>query len=343
MSNDPVEFWHFGVPPVSGIDALAQRCEALGYDGLTLTDSQNLSPDTYVALALAARATSKLRLGPGVTNPLTRHAAVSASAIAAIQQASGGRAMLGIGRGDSSLFNIGRKPVPPAVFERYVTDLQTYLRGEAFDAGGYASQLHWLARTDLPKVPLDVAATGPKVIAVGARLADRVSFSLGADVERVAWGIDRVRTAVGPGGTMPSLGVYLNVCVHDDVARAAELVRPGVGIFAHFTGMPGAPRDRVKEGDNAVFDRLGDYDKARHGRGDAEHARALPVDFIQRFAVIGPPEACIEKLAVLRDLGIDRMFIIGPRPDHFGDEADKAQERFAKDVIPALRGGGADR
>lgn len=341
MNHNTLEFWHFGRPTISGMEALARRCEALGYDGLTLTDSQNLSPDTYVSMALAARATSKLLLGPGVTNPLTRHAAVTAGAIASIQQASDGRAMLGIGRGDSSLFNIGHKPVSPAVFERYVTDVQTYLRGDSLDAGGYTSQLHWLASSKMAKVPVDVAATGPKVIAMGARLADRVSFSLGSDVDRVAWGIEQVREVVGAGGKMPSLGVYLNVCVHDDIERAAELVRPGVGIFAHFTAMPGATRERVKQSDDAVYDRLGDYDKARHGSGNAAHAQALPLDFIQRFAVIGPSENCIQKLSALRQLGIDRMFIIGPRQDHFGEEADRAQERFANVVIPALRACGS--
>jgi 5,10-methylenetetrahydromethanopterin reductase len=269
---------------------------------------------------------------------LTRHAAVTAGAIASIQEASSGRAMLGIGRGDSSLFNIGHKPVSPTIFERYVTDVQTYLRGDAFDTGGYSSQLRWLAGSQMAKVPVDVAATGPKVIAMGARLAERVSFSLGSDIDRVTWGIERVREAVGPDSKMPSLGVYLNVCVHDDVERAAEMVRPGVGIFAHFTGMPGAGRIGVKENDRAVFDRLGDYDKARHGRGDAAHAQALPLDFIQRFAVIGSAESCIQKLSALRGLGIERMFIIGPRQDHFGEEADRAQERFAKEIIPALRG-----
>ena len=337
MNPRPLEIWHFGRPALTDIEAQAQRCESLGFDGLTLTDSQNLSADTYVAMTIAARATSKLLLGPGVTNPLTRHAAVTAGAIASIQQVSGGRAMLGIGRGDSSLFNIGQKPVSPAVFERYIGDVQTYLRGDSLDVGGYTSQLHWLTRAEMTKVPVDVAATGPKVIGIGARLADRVSFSLGADIDRMAWGIEQARRAVGAEGQLPSLGAYLNVCVHDDLARAAELVRAGVGIFAHFTSMPGASRERVKRGDDAVFDRLGDYDKARHGRSDAAHAQALPLDFIQRFAVIGPAEDCIAKLAALRRLGIDRMFIIGPRADQFGEEAEQAQARFARQVIPALR------
>ena len=94
-------------PDVQRIEDVARKAEEDGWDGLALTDSQNLSPDTYVALTLAARATQRITLGPGVTNPLTRHAAVAAGAIASIHQLSGGRAMLGIGRGDSALFNIG--------------------------------------------------------------------------------------------------------------------------------------------------------------------------------------------------------------------------------------------
>ena len=331
------EFWHFGRPAVHGMEELAVRCEELGYDGLTLTDSQNLATDTYVSMTLAARVTEKLLLGPGVTNPLTRHPAVTAGAIASLQQVTDGRAMLGIGRGDSSLFSIGHKPASPSVFERYISDVQTYLRGETLDTSGYASQLRWLASAPFKKVPLDVAATGPKVIAMGARIAERISLSLGSDPARIAWGIEHARNAVASSQPAPSIGVYLNVCVHDDVERAAELVRPGVGIFAHFTGMPGATRDRVQSADQAVFNRLGDYDKARHGSGDATHAQAMPVAFIKRFAVIGTAQECIQQLTAIRNLGVDRVVVIGPRQDQFGDEADAAQARFARDVIPAFR------
>ena len=337
-SNSPAdvrpEIWHFGRPQVRGMESLAARVEALGFDGLVLTDSQNLSPDTYIALTLAARATSKLKLGPGVTNALTRHPAVTASAISSLQQVSEGRAVLGLGRGDSSLFNIGHKPVSPAVFEQYLEQVQAYLSGEEFLQNEYPSRLRWLEVADA-KVPLDVAATGPRIIAMGARLAERVSFSLGADEERIRWAIEHACAAATRPGL--ELGLYLNVCVDDDVARAGEMVRAGVGIFAHFTGMPGATRDHVKAGDQAVFDRLGNYDKPRHGSPDAAHAQALPLEFLQRFAVIGPAEHCIERLRQLVALGVRRLVIIGPRPDHFGAHAERALERFAREVLPALK------
>jgi 5,10-methylenetetrahydromethanopterin reductase len=98
----------------------AERAEALGWDGLTFTDSQHLAGDPYSALCLAAAATRKLGLATGVTHPGTRHPAVTASAIATVQVESGGRAVLGIGRGDSALAYLGRKPVPVAAFEDYL-------------------------------------------------------------------------------------------------------------------------------------------------------------------------------------------------------------------------------
>ncbi|MEM7404066.1 MAG: LLM class flavin-dependent oxidoreductase [Pseudomonadota bacterium] len=346
MSDTPVatgspEIWHFGRPDLADVESLAARIEELGFDGMTLTDSQNLTGDTYVALTLAARATSTLKLGPGVTNPLTRHPAVTAGGIASVQAVSGGRAVLGIGRGDSSLFNIGHKPVPPSAFRAYVGDVQRYLSGQSFDTNGYPSQLRWLASAQQAKVPLDLAGTGPKVLAIGAELADRVSFAVGADEERLQWAIGAVRDAVPDGRTTPTMGAYLNVCVHDDIETAAEFVRPGVGIFAHFTGMPGAQRNAVKAQDQAMFDRMGDYDKARHGHPDAAHAQALTLEFIERFAVIGPAEHVTERLRRLLSLGLTRLNIIGPRPDHFGPEADASAARFAAEVLPALKCGTA--
>ena len=136
-----MEVWHLTPPRLDGIGALAADTEAWGFDGLALTDSQNQSPDTYIALTLAARETSTLKLGPGVTNALTRHPAVTAGAIASLQEISGGRAMLGIGRGDSSLFNIGHKPVGLAPFEAYLRNLQIYLSGGTLDANGYDGDL----------------------------------------------------------------------------------------------------------------------------------------------------------------------------------------------------------
>src|SRR5262245_3857989 len=123
--------------------ALAQLVEGLGFWGLLFPDSQNLLPEVWGQLALAASATSRLVLGPGVTNSTTCDPAVTASAALALQVESGGRAWVGIGRGDSAVQRIGKHEDPVAGFERYLTMLQAYLAGEAVDRDGFASRLEW--------------------------------------------------------------------------------------------------------------------------------------------------------------------------------------------------------
>ena len=189
-------------------------------------------------LSLAAQVTSTLQLGTGVTNPWTRHPAVTASAIATVQAESRGRAVLGMGRGDSSLSHLGLAPAPVETFGRFLEDLQGYLSGDdvALDPSGTidrlglaatpaTSKLHWLDQA-LPKVPVDVAASGPRVIALGAVLGDRVTFAVGAVPERVAWALETAaaRSEAGLDPASPSFGAYVNCVVHDDPAsrRSSE-------------------------------------------------------------------------------------------------------------------------
>src|SRR5438270_2926946 len=181
-----------------------------GWDGLALTDTQNLSGDVFAALGAAARATTRLRLATGATNPATRHPAVIASAIATIQAESGGRAVLGIARGDSALAYLGRPPMPLAEFEVALQQVQTYLRGEVVDCDGFPSRIVWLQP---PKVSMAVAATGPRVIALAARAAERITFSVGADPDRLRKAIDLARA----NQQAPlSLGAYINAVAHPD-------------------------------------------------------------------------------------------------------------------------------
>lgn len=133
------EVWTTGIAWPGAVERAATRAEAAGFDGLAVVDSQNLAGDPWVGLALAARETEHLHLGTAVTNPVTRHPAVTAAAAVTLQVASAGRFVLGIGRGDSALAHLGRAPASVATFERYLTVLQAYLRGDeiAFDDLGF--------------------------------------------------------------------------------------------------------------------------------------------------------------------------------------------------------------
>lgn len=326
----------FPLPGLAG--PMAQMAEGAGWDGVYFADTQNLAADVYVSLGIAAASTERLALATGVTNPVTRHPAVTASAISAVQVASGGRAVLGIGRGDSALGFLGRKPARVAPFEKYVAQVRGFLHGESVDLGDATSRNRWIAGTGQLPVPIDIAATGPKVIAVAARWADRVTFGVGADPERLRDAIALVRSERQAAGLDPSgisVGAYVNAVAHPDVEVARSVVRGGVASFAHFSGMAGAPR---QASDASVFEALGrDYDMDGHATAGASHAAALPDEFIDRFGVAGPSEHCVSRLSELFEAGVERLVLVPGSRDADGNEVMASMGRLASEVLPKLR------
>ena len=344
-----IELWTMGISLPTVAERMAAGAEAAGWDGMLVVDSQNLAGDSYIALALAAKATERLRLGTGVTNPFTRHPAVTASAISHVQAVSGGRAVLGIGRGDSSLAHLGLAPAPVDVFERYLERLQAYLRGDevTFDADEHvagvealrlagtpgSSKLEWL-RPNQPKVPVDVAGTGPKVLAIGGRVADRVTLAVGAKPERIAWGIEQVRAS----GRDVNVGAYVNVVAHPDRDVARHLVSGTLSTFARFAVMHGTPTGPVSDEDRETLQRVHRaYDMRHHTWAGSPQAEALDPDFIDRFAVVGPPDEVAGRLLELASLGLERMVIFGPSAGADREAGAEAQRLFISKVMPALR------
>ncbi len=349
-----LELFTLGVSSARSIAAQAERADAAGWHGLSVVDSQNLSGDAWVALSIAAATSSRLLLATGVTNPVTRHPAVTAAAAASVQVQSGGRITLGIGRGDSSLAHLGRSPASVGTLERYLEVLQAYLRGEPvpFDALAFhpvaapevaelgladtpgESRLSWLDPAQ-PKVPVEVAATGPRVIAAAARHAERVTFALGADPERIAWGIETARKATDRGDL--AFGAYVNLVCHPDVEVARQLVSGGLSTFARFAVMHGKVSGPVTESQREVLSRVhGAYDMKSHTRVGAPQAEALTPEFIDRYAIVGPPEQCIARLRELEALGLSRFTVIGPTAGADRDAARTAEQTLAKEVLPAF-------
>jgi 5,10-methylenetetrahydromethanopterin reductase len=327
------------IPDPGRAEALAQRAEAAGWDGLAFTDSQNLIGDPFVALALGARVTERLSLMTGVTNPATRHPAALATAIATVHEVSGGRAVLGIGRGDTALFHLGRPPMPVADYFVAVEQVHTYLHRGTVDLDGYPSRLRWLDRSSLPPVPIDVAAAGPKVIAHAARHFERVTFAVGADPDRVAWALEVARASLRDAGRDEadvSFGAYVSVGCHPDVAMGRELVRGGVAAFTHFSAMPGSTGAGLDERDREIVAEVGrQYDSQRHLVNGADHSRIVPDSYVDRFAVIGEPERCADRLLELAALGLDRFVISGPT---FGGDRDATRlaNRLIRDELLGL-------
>jgi 5,10-methylenetetrahydromethanopterin reductase len=336
------EIWMMTFPIPGAFAPMARMVEDSGFDGIGLVDTQNMAADPYSELCLAAHATKHLKLRTAVTNPVTRHPAVTASAIATVQAESGGRAILGIGRGDSAVSKIGERAPSAKDFGRYIAQVQGFLRGEEVTLdNGYRSRNEWIARGTMPKVPVDVAATGPRVIEVGATLADSVTFALGADPDRLAWAIEFARAARRKAGLDLStlkLGAFLNTVVNPDLARARALARGTVGTIAHFSGMSRDSAAGLRSSDREVVQKIGEsYDMSRHTRADAGHAQFIDDAFIDSFAIAGPPAHCMKRFETILELGLDHLIIVGPGGDVGPADQMQTLGFFRTEVLPFFK------
>lgn len=325
---------------------LAREIEQLGFDILLCPDTQNLSPDPFGQLALAAHATTRLRLGTGVTNPITRDVAVTASAFATLQAEADNRAICGIGRGDSSAAHIGRSNGTTAQLRVFVEQMQAYTRGDAVDRDGTESRLRWLDSVAVKPVPIDIACTGPRTIAMAVDVGDRVSFAVGSAPERIEWAmrtaLTRLRETGRPRESV-SIGAYVNLVCDPDEQRAIELCRMISGMVAHFAGMKNAPLEHLPPPLKSVAAHMqSGYDMQRHAQDSGSHLTAVPDEFVDWFSICGPPAKCIRRLQALLDLGLDHVYQLGGSPvAHPHGARQQAMVRqarlFATEVMPQCR------
>lgn len=337
----------FILEPSAGYTALlAARIEELGFDIVLCPDTQNLCAETYVELALAAQSTNRLRIGTGVTNPITRSAAVTASAMATLQVESHGRAICGLGRGDSSAAHIGRSNATTEQVRDYTLAVQTYLRGEEVIIGETRSRLRWVDPKRIPPVPVDIACTGPKTIRMAADVAERVSFAVGSPGERIDWALQTLTERLAETGRHRlelRVGAYLIVVCDNDQRSAVRSARMISGLIAHFTAMKKAPVAHLPDRLRSLATSLRDgYDMERHNLDTGRHLSDVDDEFVEWFAICGPPQKCIDSLGPLVEKGLDHIYILGgsPKAETHGEKWKRAvdqQELFARDVLPVLR------
>ena len=237
--------------------------------------------------------------------------------------------------------------------------MQTYLRGEEIpfeelnfgetlaplvdelelaDTAG-TSKISWLPGS-AGKVPVEVSATGPRVIGAAARHAERVMFALGADPERIQWGIQIARDARSEAGLDPddlAYGAYVNVVCHSDLDRARDLVRGGLSTFARFSVMHGEVVGPVSDAQRKVMNELHEnYDMKSHTRADSQQASVLTPDFVDSYAIVGNPEVCIERVGMLEALGLDKLIFVGATMGTNRDIAEQSDALIRDEVLPSL-------
>jgi probable F420-dependent oxidoreductase len=299
-------------PPHARFLELVQLAEQHGFEYAWTYDSHVLWQESIPLLAVAARETSKIKLGQFVTNPGTREPTVLASAYATLHDLSDGRMAMGIGRGDSARRFIGQQPVRVAEFERACAMIRDFMNGRAVDWNDKDLQLKWV-RPELPQIPMWVAGYGPKALGVAGRVGDGVIIQL-ADPEIISWIMDTARKAAEEAGRDPSeLKCIVGAPSHvtDDLADAREQVRwfPAM-VSNHVMDLV----ERYGVDGTSVPKALTDYVQARkfydyneHSRVGAKHGDFVTDEICDRFCVIGNADQVKAKLQELESVGVDQF------------------------------------
>ncbi len=205
--------------------------EALGYDSAWVADSQMIMSDCYAVLALAARATSKLRLGPGTAICGTRIPPVHVAAMASLNKIAPGRLFLGIGTGNTALRTMGQKPMRMAAFGEYLRVLATLLRGEVVEyafEGRAAKPVRMLTGDEhcmslTPKIPLYVSGFGPRAMALAGEHGDGIIFAIPPRGVEVAQALGHARQGAARVGR--DMTGYLNASL-----TSAMVLEPGEAV-----------------------------------------------------------------------------------------------------------------
>src|SRR5688572_5197791 len=305
-----------------GFGELCREAEATGFDWLGVADSQSVFHELYVALTLAALNTSRVRLGPLVTNPLTRHLVVTASAMASIDELARGRAVLGIGSGDSAIYTLGAPPATGAGLEEASDTLGRLTAGEAIKPQARTWHVHRTSR----RVPIYLAAEGPRTLELAGRVADGVIVGLGLTPEVIALSLAAIeRGARAAGRPLADLDVwwFAKTNVGDTREAAIGPIKMALAASANHAFRFTLDGKGVAPELHEPIRRLQrDYNSHHHEIAGAGNAvltdRWGLTDFlVDRFAIAGTPDDCIAQIRRAMAAGarqfITTSFVPDPR------------------------------
>ncbi|MBI2231945.1 MAG: LLM class flavin-dependent oxidoreductase [Deltaproteobacteria bacterium] len=198
--------------------------EELGFSHIWVGDSHLIWREAYVNMAAIALSTTKVKLGTGVTNPLTRHPSVLASAYATLEEYSPGRMIVGIGLGDSSVETMGIKPSTLANFENSLQQMRELFAGK--EAELPTGKIH-LLHPCKGKVPIYIAASGPKMLELSGRIADGIIVLVGVADEYIAHAKEKIAAgARAAGRKLEDINLVLWVpCAVSDFRRDPQDLR----------------------------------------------------------------------------------------------------------------------
>ena len=311
--------------------ALARQAEAAGFSHGWLFDSHVLWREAYVLLALMAQATSTMRLGTCVTNPATREPSVTASSLAVLQELSGGRFDLGIGRGDSAIRVLGKAPTTMATLEEAIHVIRALAEGRPIEYEGTTLQLTWSAGH---RLPVWVAGYGPVALKMTGRVADGAMLQI-ADPDLIRWFVSQVHaSAVESGRDSRAVRIMAAAPAHvGDLADGRDRIRwfPAL-VGNHVVDLVNKYQGELPEALTRYVRGREGYDYLHHAEVGSSNAEFVTDDVVDRFGIVGNVAAHVAKLRVLADAGVDQFNVYLMN----GNEEEQL-EIYGREVIPALR------
>jgi 5,10-methylenetetrahydromethanopterin reductase len=313
--------------------AVAEGC---GYGLLTTGDSQSLWADPFVAMTVAAQRTTTPKLAITVSNPVTRHPAVVASAATAIQQLSGDRFIYGISSGDSALRNIGARPGRLDELEEYVRCVQAMCDGGPATFHGAEQALRWAHRP----TPVWMAAEGPKTLELAGRIAQGVILSNSLTHEALARNLGHVRRGADAAGrAFDDIDVWCmaNVVPAESEQAGIDQIRSVLAgtanhVFRFQVDGKGLPEELVPR----VEELKRRYDSSHHASPTTAAHNAALVDELgltaylaRQSTIAGPIPHCVDRLHEIAEAGVQRIIVsqFQPNPLDF-------MRTFASRILP---------
>jgi probable F420-dependent oxidoreductase len=323
-------------PPASRVLELTRLAAERGFSHAWTFDSHVLWEEPFVIYSRMLAENPDLVVGPMVTNPGTRDWTVIASLFATLMEMYGPRTICGMGRGDSALRYIGRKPTTLAVMSESMRVIKDLVAGREADYHGKPLRIPWVR--DGRELPIWGAGYGPKALTLVGQECDGFILQL-ADPYLVEWTSKYVKDAARAAGRDPdsvTVCVAAPAYVGDDLAHQRDQVRWFGGMVgnhvADLVARYGEDPDRVP----AV---LTDYIRAREGYDYDHHGKAgnpstdfVPDEVVDRFCVLGPVEDHVARMRELRDLGVGQFAIY-----LMHDAQEATLDAYGSEVIPALR------
>ncbi|MPZ77155.1 MAG: LLM class flavin-dependent oxidoreductase [Deltaproteobacteria bacterium] len=320
---------------------VAEWCRAAedcGFERVGLVDSQSIYREVYISCTAGAQATQTVKIGPRVTNALTRHPTVTAAALLSMAELAPGRIFAGVGTGDSALINIGLRPIKLGALGEFVTCIRGLIRGERVQYQGSEFGLTWGGT----QIPIYVSAHGPKTLKFSGEHADGVIYGDGVGQDIVADALASVAAGAAKAGRhVEDLDIWWGLCGNVGNSREEAMSQIKMLLAAkanHLARFPDQNK-HVPSEFRQVLDRIHErYSYLEHQKpGETTNARLVNESGLEnyladRYAVAGTPEDCLMRLEELEKMGVKKIWL----NVHFDDKIG-FMKRWSREVMAKLK------